>query len=49
MIGHAERPSNVVDVVWSLSESEGVGLEESKVDLVGAVKGFNESRGGGLI
>ena len=49
MIGHAERPSNVVDVVWSLSESESVGLEESKFDLVGAVKGFNESRSGGLI
>ena len=49
MIGHAERPSNVCDVVWSLSESEGVGLEESKVDLVGAVKGSNCSRSGGLI
>ena len=49
MIGHAERPSNVCDVVWSLSESEGVGLEESKVDLVGAVKGFNESMSEGLI
>ena len=49
MIGHAERPSNVCDVVWSLSESEGVGLEESKVDLVGAVKGLNESISEGLI
>ena len=49
MIGHAERPSNVVDVFWSLSESEGVGLEDGDVDLVGAVKGFNESRSGGLI
>ena len=49
MIGHAERPSNVCDVVWSLSEGEGVGLEDVNVDLVGAVKGFNESRSGGLI
>ena len=49
MIGHAERPSNVVDVVWSLSEGEGVGLEDGDVDLVGAVKGFNCCRSGGLI
>ena len=49
MIGHAERPSNVVDVVCSLSEGEGVGLEESKIDLLGAVKGFNESISKGLI
>ena len=49
MISHAERPSNVCDVVWSLSESEGVGLEESKFDLVGALKGSNESRSEGLI
>ena len=49
MIGHAERPSNVWDVVWSLSESEGVRLEDGDVDLVGAVKGFNESVSGGLI
>ena len=49
MIGHAERQSNVCNVVWSLSEGEGVGLEESKFDLVGAVKGFNESRSEGLI
>ena len=49
MIGHAERPSNVCDVVWNLSESEGVRREESKVDMVGAVKGFNESMSEGLI
>ena len=49
MIGHAERPSNVVDVVWSLSEGEGVGLEDGDVGLVGAVKGFNESMSEGLI
>ncbi len=49
MIGHAERPSNVVDVVWCLSESEGVGLEDGDVDFVGAVAGFNCSVSGGLI
>ena len=49
MIGHAERPDKVFEVVWSLSEGKGVGLEDVDVDLVGAVKGFNESRSGGLI
>ena len=49
MIGHAERPSNVCDVVWSLSESEGVRLDDGDVDLVGAVKGSNELRSEGLI
>ena len=49
MIGHAERPSNVCDVVWSLSECEGVGLGDGDIDLVGAVKGFNESMSEGLI
>ena len=49
MIGHAERPSNVCDVLWSLSESEGVRFEDGDVDLVGAVKGFKESMSEGLI
>ena len=49
MIGHAERPDKVFEVVWSLSQVEGVGLEESKFDLVGAVKGLNESMSEGLI
>ena len=49
MIGHAERPSNVCDVVWSLSESEGVRFEDGDVDLVGAVKGSNCCTSGGLI
>jgi len=49
LIGHAERPDKVCDVVWSLSESEDVGLEEGKFDLVGAVRGSNCSVSGGLI
>jgi len=49
LIGDAERPSNVCDVVWSLSESDGVGLEDGDVDLVGAVAGSNGSVSGGLI
>jgi len=49
LIGHAERPDKVFDVVWCLSESDGVGFEDGKFDLVGAVAGSNESISGGLI
>jgi len=49
LIGHAERPDKVCDVVWSLSESDGVGFEDGDVDLVGAVAGSNCSVSGGLI
>jgi len=49
LIGHAERTDKVCEVVWCLSESDSLGLEEGKFDLVGAVAGSNCSVSGGLI
>jgi len=49
MFGHAERPSNVSDVVYSLSGMESVGFVEADKDLFVSCEGFEGSSRGGLI
>jgi len=49
LIGHAERAGKVCEVVWSLSESRGQGLEGGDVEGFVSSKGFSSCVSGGFV
>ena len=49
MIGHAGRPNNVCEIVWSLSESADGGLDGGDVESFMSSRGFGVSVSGGFL